>query len=153
MTTFRLPGRFDVIICVFDSMNHLLRFTDWQKTFRSVARHLNSGGLFIFDVNTMGKLQRLAEGSAWQRWFDRDFVTIKVTGGQRAKFVWDVKIFEHEKSNEYRLIKERIYEVAFSMKRILSSLRVHFSTIKVLDPFGGMALDRSERLYFVCNAR
>jgi SAM-dependent methyltransferase len=153
MTNFRLPRRFDVIICVFDSMNHLLRFTDWQRTFRRVARHLNNGGLFIFDVNPIGKLRRLAEGPAWQRWFDRDLVTIKVTGGQRAKFVWDVKIFEHEKSNRYGLIQERIYEVAFPMKRILSSVRVHFSTVNVLDPFRGKPSDRSERLYFVCKAR
>jgi SAM-dependent methyltransferase len=153
ITNFHIPRRFDVVICVFDSINHLLRFADWARTFRSAARHLNDGGLFIFDVNTIGKMQRLAEGSVWERWFNRDLAVIKVTGGQRAKFVWDVTIFEHEKGDKYRLIHEKIHEAGFPMKRILSSVRAHFRSVKALDPFGAKASDRSERLYFVCKAR
>ena len=82
MTTFRIPRRFDAVVCLFDSINHLLRFTDWERTFRGVARHLNDGGLFIFDVNTLGKLRRLVEGPAWEKWFDRDLAIVKVTAGQ-----------------------------------------------------------------------
>lgn len=153
MTHFRIPQRFDAVVCVFDSINHLLRFADWEKTFRCVTRHLNDGGLFIFDVNTLGKLQRLVEGPAWEKWFDRDLAIIKVTGGQRGKFAWDVKLLEHEKSHKYRMTREIIQEMAFPMKRILSALRRHFKTVKVLDPSGATASDRSERLYFVCKAR
>lgn len=153
MTNFRIPQRFDVILCMFDSINHLLRFADWERTFRSVARHLNDRGLFIFDVNTLGKLRRLTEGCAWERWFNRDLVIIKVTGGQRDKFAWAVTIFEQERGNQYRLIHEKIHEAAFPMKRILSSARTHFRTVKALDPFGAKASDQSERLYFVCKAR
>ena len=152
MTRFQIPQRFDAIVCVFDSINHLLRFADWEKTFRCVARHLNNGGLFIFDVNTVGKLQRLAEGPAWQRWFDQNLVSIKVTGGRRDKFVWNIIIFEHEKADRYRLTHEKIHEIALPMRRILSSLRGHFKKVKALDPFGTKASDRSERLYFVCKA-
>jgi SAM-dependent methyltransferase len=65
MTSFHIAKRFDAIVCVFDSLNHLLRFGEWQNTFRQVARHLEAGGLFVFDVNTFGKLQRLADGPAW----------------------------------------------------------------------------------------
>jgi len=153
MTNLRIPQRFDAVVCVFDSINHLLRFAEWEKTFHCVARHLNDGGLFIFDVNTLGKLQRLVEGPAWEKWFDRDLAIIKVTGGQRDRFAWDVKLFEHEKGNSYRLIHETIHEMAFPMKRILSSLRARFKTVKALDPFGAKVSDRSERLYFVCKAR
>ena len=153
ITNFRIPQRFDAVVCVFDSINHLIRFADWEKTFRCVARHLKDGGLFIFDVNTIGKLQRLVEGHAWEKWFDRDLATIKVTGGQRDRFAWKVNIFEHEKGNSYRLIHETIHEKAFPMRRILSSLRAHFRKVQVLDPFGAKASDRSERLYFVCEAR
>lgn len=31
VTSFRIDGRFDVIICVFDSINHVRRFSDWKK--------------------------------------------------------------------------------------------------------------------------
>ncbi|MGH9754361.1 MAG: class I SAM-dependent DNA methyltransferase [Blastocatellia bacterium] len=58
MVTFELGQKFDVIICVFDSINHILSFADWGKVFRRVARHLAQGGLFLFDINTERKLQR-----------------------------------------------------------------------------------------------
>ena len=42
MTSFRIARRFDAIVCVFDSINHLLRFADWRKVFRRVAWHQRS---------------------------------------------------------------------------------------------------------------
>ena len=59
MVRFDLGRKFDVIICVFDSINHVLKFADWQKIFRNAARHLEDDGLFLFDINTQAKLERL----------------------------------------------------------------------------------------------
>ena len=58
MVTFSLPERFDVICCVFDSINHIAPFSDWKKLFANVQRHLLPGGCFIFDINTQRKLDR-----------------------------------------------------------------------------------------------
>ena len=52
MTQFSIPQNFDVILCVYDSINHLVRFNDWQKVFARTKRHINENGIFIFDVNT-----------------------------------------------------------------------------------------------------
>ena len=153
ITSFHVNQRFDAIVCAFDSINHLQRFSDWKKTFRCVADHLNAGGVFVFDVNTIGKLQRLVEGPPWVKHFGRDLAIIKVTGGSRGVFAWDVKIFEHRKRNDYKLIGETIGETALPMQRILTSLRSYFTKVTVFDPEGKRPSDRSERLYFVCKAR
>jgi len=150
MTSFHSAKRFDAIVCVFDSLNHLLRFGEWQQTFRRVAHHLELDGLFVFDVNTPGKLQRLADGPAWTRQFERDIVIIKVTNEARGLFTWDVKIFEHEKKDQYRLYQETIKEIAPPYKRIVNSLRKRFGRVKVIDPEGSRPSDQSERLFFVC---
>src|ERR1019366_8141144 len=50
MESFSLGERFDVVICVFDSLNHLLTFDAWRSMFDAVYDHLVDGGLFIFDV-------------------------------------------------------------------------------------------------------
>ncbi len=153
MTSLRIGRRFDAIVCAFDSINHLQGFSDWRKTFRGVAAHINTDGLFVFDVNTTGKLQRLADGPAWVKQFDRDLVVIKVIGGKGNKFTWDVKIFAHRKRDDYQLIHETIEERTFRMQRILVTLRSHFRMVKVFDPEGKRPSDRSERLYFVCGRR
>ena len=152
MTRFRIAQRFDAIICVFDSINHLLRPADWWKVFHRVARHLNHDGVFIFDVNTLGKLQRLAEGSAWEKWFGRDLVIIKVNTQRARRFEWDVKIFEHKTRDDYKLLHEKIQEIALPKRQIVKSLRRQFRQVKALDPFGFRASDQSERLYFVGKA-
>jgi SAM-dependent methyltransferase len=149
ITSFRINRQFDAIICAFDSINHLQRFSEWKKTFRCVARHLTAGGVFVLDVNTIGKLQRLVEGAAWVKQFGRDLVIIKVQGG-RSVFAWDVKVFEQRKRYEYRLIRETIAETAFPLQRILTGLGKYFDEVKVFDPEGARPSDRSERLYFVC---
>jgi SAM-dependent methyltransferase len=150
MTRFSIAKQFDVIVCVFDSLNHLLGFGEWKKVFRQVALHLDKDGLFVFDVNTLGKLRRLTNASAWSREFDRDLVIIKVNGGRRGIFEWDVKIFEHEEKDNYKLSQETIRELALPHKRILTALRDRFKQVKVIDPGGARPSDQSERLYFVC---
>jgi SAM-dependent methyltransferase len=150
MVNFHIARHFDAIVCVFDSINHLLRFSGWKKTFRQVALHLDNGGLFIFDVNTVGKLRRLTQAPAWSREFGRDLVIIKVDGGQRGLFNWDVKIFEQQKARDYRLYHERISELALLHKQIFAALRERFKQVKVIDPSGVRPSDQAERLYFVC---
>lgn len=150
MTNFRIAKKFDAIVCVFDSINHLLSFGEWKKVFRRVELHLNDDGIFVFDVNTFGKLQRLTNASAWSREFDRDLVIIKVTDGRQGIFDWDVKIFEHEKKDAFKLSHETIRELALPHKRVLTALRDRFKQVKVIDPGGARPSDQSERLYFVC---
>jgi len=150
ITSFCVARQFDAIVCVFDSINHLLSFAEWKKVFRQVARHLTHDGLFVFDVNTLGKLQRLTKGPAWSKEFDRDLVIIKVIGGRRGIFEWDIKIFEQQKKNQYKLSHETIKEIALPYNRIVTALRARFKHLKVIDPQGARPSDQSERLYFVC---
>ena len=38
MTRFALGERFDVVLCVYDSINHLLEFPQWERVFDLVHR-------------------------------------------------------------------------------------------------------------------
>jgi SAM-dependent methyltransferase len=48
----RLPHQVDLITANFDTLNHIVRKEDLQKTLRGVVENLNPGGHFIFDVVT-----------------------------------------------------------------------------------------------------
>lgn len=150
MTNFAIGEKFGAIVCVYDSINHLLRFSDWQRVFHRVRFHLKKDGIFILDVNTLGKLRRLAEGEPWIKQFDRDLVVIAVSAGQRHRFNWNVKVFEHRQRNFYRLHAETITELAVPMTRITTNLKSLFKNVRVIDPESLRPSDRSQRLYFVC---
>jgi len=51
MQDLDLNRQFDLVICLFDSLNYLTDPNDLQQTFCRVADHLRPGGLFIFDIN------------------------------------------------------------------------------------------------------
>lgn len=59
MANFELDKKFDVILCIFDSINHLVDFEQWELTFDSVKAHLNDDGVFIVDINTVYKMERI----------------------------------------------------------------------------------------------
>ena len=97
MTRFDLGETFDVVLCVFDSINHLVRFSDWERVFDRARAHLTDRGLFVFDVNTERKLAAFAVAPPWTQWFgDDNLLLIDVRDeGDRACTTWKVRVFEH----------------------------------------------------------
>lgn len=50
-------GKFDLISCNHDVVNMLPTLEAWGNFFKNVYKHLNNGGLFIFDYYTKRKLK------------------------------------------------------------------------------------------------
>jgi SAM-dependent methyltransferase len=150
MVTFELGQKFDVIICVFDSINHILSFADWGRVFRRVARHLAQGGLFLFDINTERKLQRHIQEPAWVKPFDGNLLIMDVTDAGRGVSNWNIKVFERQTKDIYKLFEEDIQEISFPVERIKEALHEEFKVVKIIDPAHRRPSDRSEALYFLC---
>ena len=149
MVKFDLGKKFDVIICVFDSINHVLKFADWKKIFHRAAFHLTEEGLFLFDINTQAKLKRLIRAPIWVNPFGENLELINVTDGRREIANWNIKVFEHETRDRYKLFEENVKQISFSVKKITGALRQRFHEVKVIDP-AGRPSSESDRLYFVC---
>ncbi|HKV81342.1 MAG TPA: class I SAM-dependent methyltransferase [Candidatus Sulfotelmatobacter sp.] len=148
MVDFRVDGRFDVIISVFDSINHVRRFSDWKKVFAAVRRHLLPGGCFIFDINTQWKLERLIAGPPWVHRFGTNLLIIDVTALPSGGSNWNVKVFEHLNRSRYALHEEDIVEVSFPLPRVVAALRAHYMKVRVIDPERSQLSAKSERLFF-----
>jgi len=148
MVDFRIDGRFDVIFCVFDSINHVRRFSDWKKVFAAVHRHLLPGGCFIFDINTQQKLERLIAGPPWVHRFGRNLLIIDVTALPSGGSNWNVKVFEHLNGSRYTLHEEDIVEVSFRLPQVVAALRAHYVKVRVIDPDRSRPSAKSERLFF-----
>ena len=149
MVDFRIDGQFDVIFCVFDSINHVRRFSDWKKVFAAVRRHLLPGGCFIFDINTQRKLERLIAGPPWVHRFGRNLLIIDVTALASGGSSWNIKVFEHLNGSSYALHEEDIVEVSFPSPQVVAALRAHFTKVRVIDPDRSRPSAKSERLFFI----
>jgi SAM-dependent methyltransferase len=153
ITSFSLGARFDVVICVFDTLNHLPTFDAWAAMFGQVDAHLAGDGLFVFDVNTVGRLRRLALSPGYVEDFGPHTLIMDVTAGEGGVFPWDVRIFERVKGDTFRLHHERIGELGVPLALIREALAPRFELLEATDTDGRPARDESDRAYFVYRHR
>jgi SAM-dependent methyltransferase len=145
---FWLGERFDAVVCVFDTLNHLLTFEAWQSMFDAVHDHLVDGGLFIFDVNTVGELRRLGEEPPWVFDFDGGVLIMDVTSAEGGISDWDIRIFEHVRGERFTLHHERIGELGVSLRRIKAALSPRFDLVEETSESGDTPTDSSVKAYF-----
>ncbi len=154
MTTVDLGETFDVVLCVYDSINHLLRFEEWEAVFDRALAHLNDGGIFVFDVNTEAQLEWFSAQPALTQWFEGENVMIMdVARATDGAYLWMVRIFEALGDSNYKLHAEDVLEVAFPADRIEASLLDRFAAVDVYDASRPEPSPESARLHFVCRAR
>jgi len=149
MVNFEIDGYFDVICCIFDSINHIRRFSDWKKVFGKVRRHLSPGGCFIFDINTQRKLERHIAEPPWVHQFGKNWLMMDVTSIAKCASNWNIRVFEHVNRNRYVLHHENIVEVSFPPGKIVTALTAHFANVRIIDPDRSRPSTLSERLFFV----
>jgi SAM-dependent methyltransferase len=157
MADFDLGRRFDVVVCVFDSLNHLLDVDAWTSLFDGVHRHLDDGGLFVFDVNTVGELRRLGEEPPWVYDFEGGTAIIDVSFALDAAGLgvtdWDIRIFEQVTDTRYELHHECIGELALELSRVRELTEPRFVLLEEVDEDGLVATDSSVKAYYAMRRR
>ena len=157
MASFDLGRRFDVVACVFDSLNHLLDVASWASLVGCVHHHLNDDGLFVFDVNTVGELRRLGDDPPWVHDFAGGTAVIDVEyaegGDGLARTEWDIRIFERVTADRYELHHERIGELALPLERVRELVADRFDVLEELDDDGLAATDDSVKAYYAARRR
>jgi SAM-dependent methyltransferase len=152
MSRYRSNEKTDLVLCLFDTINHLISFRDWTRLFANVRSMLASDGVFIFDINTIERLQELSTFGPMASYFsDADFVLMRVSKVRANRFSWDVRIFKRSRPNRYTSHREVIYETSFPIDRIVSHLRRWFSSIELFNSEGAsVTSDAKGRVFFVC---
>lgn len=153
MTEFRLPDPFDVVICMFDTLNHLPEFGSWLALFDRACEHLADGGLFIFDVNTAGRLRGLEGAPPYLDEFDGNLVLMTVRAAGAGLSLWETRIFEHRHDDFYRLHHERIYELGVPLLQIHAALAARFELLEQESLDGSPVSDESDRVFFAFRKR
>jgi len=152
MRAFDLGQRYDVVVCVFDSINHLLDVSSWESLVACVDRHLTEGGLFVFDVNCVGELLRLGDEPPWVYDFDGGTAIIDVTFAATDDGLgltdWDIRIFERVAATRFELHHERIGELGLPLARVRRLVADRFDLLEEVDEDGLPATDDSVKAYY-----
>ena len=152
MSDFDLGNRFDVVISVYDSVNHVLSEQGWMGTFKSVHRHLDDDGLFIFDVNMPFKLGEMAISTSRNPYvvrFNGHTMIMSIVESD-GMYNWNLEIFELQGDKSYKKFTDKISEIAFEHTHILEMLSPYFDVREVLDRDGEQAGVETARNFYVC---
>lgn len=151
MTDFCINKKFDTIISVCDSVNYITEYSDLEKTFDNVYAHLDSNGIFIFDINSYYKLEHIIGSN------------IFVEDNEEVFYVWENDFNEIDNTCEfyitffvkeqglYKRFDELHVERAYTTLEINNALKkAGFKTIQVYDGYSDKSPNyESERLTFI----
>ena len=152
MRELELSGEVNAMVSICDSMNYILEEEDLKEVFLRVKEYLQTGGIFIFDMNTLHKY--------------RDMIgeTTIAENRDEGSFIWDNYFYEDEMVNEYELTlfireenglfrkyEETHYQRAYELdtvKRLIEEAGLKFVT--AYDAFTKEPVNRdSERMYII----
>lgn len=152
---FKFDTRFGLILSTFDALNHLAGLTDLANCFRCAYAALESGGTFIFDLNTEEGLRRWASISV-EDTPDLMLVT-RALYNEESKQAWTrISGFFPAGEGLYQRFEETASEIAFALSDVRAALlesgfqsvsfaRLQDLTAAVDEP------DRESRIFIIAN--
>lgn len=153
MIRFDLNRKFDVIFCVYDSINHLMSFSDWKRVFSRAAKYLNRQGVFIFDINTEHQLRNFVAEPPWVKEFDGNYLIMDIRKGRNGITHWNVKVFECVGEQKFKLYEETIKERSFPVPPIRIALKQDFKEVVTLNSDGKRSSNSKSKIFFVCRKK
>lgn len=151
MINFDISSKFDVILCICDSINYINDYRDLCKTFTNIRKHLNDGGLFIFDINSYHKLKDVLGNNIFIYDEEDIFYTWENNFDDNTKCCEFYLTFFIKEKELYRRFDEIHIERAYKENEIKDALSE--ANLKLLDIYDGYSAnfpnDNSERLSFV----
>ena len=150
MRDFTTSRPVDLILCLCDSLNYLLNKEDVLKTFQNVYHSISESGTFIFDVNSLYKMNTILK-DYHESDEDNEFA-----------FRWDVEnkkdgYVEHHVYIEDKIEKEVVDEIhlqqTYSVDTYIDLLKqAGFSDISYYSDFHEYQ-EECERITFVCHKK
>lgn len=152
MQNLDLFGTIDAAVCTLDSINHVTDPKQVQEIFRNVALFMNDGGIFIFDVNTIYKHEKVLSNNTfvydldnvycvWQNEYNAESCTTDIS----------VDIFERDDDAYYRY-SEQFSERGYKLEELEQwLLNVRFEIVGIYDELTKNPVNaQTQRAVFVC---
>ena len=138
MQSIDLYGTIDTCICTLDSINHLTKPSDVQKTFDRVSLFMNNGGFFLFDVNTVYKHTDVLADNTFV--YDADDVFCVWQNSLRENNIVDIELdfFERE-GRVYHRTSESFSERAYTDDELTQMLNK--SGFDIIARYGDMTFE------------
>lgn len=124
MEELDLFGTIDCCICALDSLNHLKDSAAVITAMKRVSLFLNQGGIFVFDVNTLYKHEKVLANSTFVYDCDEVYCVWQNSSCKNGKVIISLDLFcKTDEDEAYIRETEQFAEQAYSHEQILSFIK------------------------------
>lgn len=145
--------QFDSIVIFCDSLNYLHAESDVQSTFQRVYEQLKPGGLFMFDVHSVFKMEHVFAGQTFADVQDEvSYIWNAFEGPEPYSVEHELTFFvKEEEANQYDRFDEDHYQRTYDMQKYVAWLEEAGFTVKEIlaDLEDQEPAEDSERILFV----
>jgi len=145
---------FDIIGIFCDSLNYLQTEEQVVNTFKGVYEYLEEGGIFLFDVHSLYKMNHLFKNQTYAlNDEDVSLIWLCYEGEYPNSVEHDLSFFQlDEASQKYDRYDELHFQRTFSVEQYSSWLKsAGFSILKITADFNDGEIEQdAERIFFYC---
>jgi SAM-dependent methyltransferase len=149
IVSVKLDKKFDLVVCFFDSINHLGNYAELTKAFKTARLHLKPGGFFIFDMLSP---RGLAEWKFYDIKRKSDYTVITNGIYNEKSITVDITIegfIQNNKSTYLRFV-QKIRERSYPFAKIVDSLsKAGFTNMSVSSFNPDQPAETCSRWFFV----
>ncbi len=124
---FKFEEGFHIIICAFDTINHLKSIKEWESLFKSTSKNLLKGGLFLFDFNSIKGFEISSNKVKFKK-VGEDFIIMR-SEKQGQNCIWTVDIFKRKTGNTFIRKEIFIKERSYDNNIVLSKVKKYFRKV------------------------
>jgi ubiquinone/menaquinone biosynthesis C-methylase UbiE len=151
MTNFETGKQYDVVTCLFASLNHVMGFDNWKQMFKQAQQHLKPDGVFIFDILSELCLYNMVLNSPIITRSGKLITVGDISSNEGGEgTIWAIKGFNVNKHGQEFLFETVVTQMSVALEQVEEALKELFEEVYVDDPEQGEVNERSELLYFVC---
>jgi len=153
MVDFNLGQKYDLVICTYDSLNYVLQEDSLQKCFNSISKHLNQDGVFIFDMNSDFKINKILPQYKADYYDFGDAELIWLNSHSREPDLWigELILFKKTKDGKYERYYEKYIERAFELNTTKKLLKE--ANLEILETYSDFEFNKikkdSKRWFFI----
>ena len=150
MEQLELYGSIDACVCCLDSVNYVTDPEVLQEAMRRVYTYLVSGGMFIFDINTRSKLERI-DGQSFVREDEDVYCVWQSYIEDHDLCHYDFDIFELNEDGAWNRYQENHLERIYEPEQLTAMLKeAGFTDIEVCGELTEQApREGEERVFFL----
>ncbi|MEJ6952383.1 class I SAM-dependent DNA methyltransferase [Natronospora cellulosivora (SeqCode)] len=145
---FNLKDKFDLVFCLFDSMNYILDINSLQKVFQNTYNVLKKDACFIFDMNTINRLMSIKEGTTVLNGDNYSCIWEDIVDKTNGLWKVKLKIYLYDKGDYF---EEFHQERGYPIRDVIQSLKkVGFKQVDVYNAYTfKKAKEKDNRIYYV----